>query len=328
MMRFRIVALSAVAAVSLASAVRAETCSLGLIASLDMTILRDGRFTVPASVNGTTVNLLVDTAGVFSNLSNARADALGLDKKPTGHEMYGAGGKITLFSVQVASFKLGVNEAKNFHFGVEPQAPSREGIDGELAPDVLSRFDVEIDVAHKKLNLFSQDHCPGKVVYWTKDGYADLPFILSGSATDIVRNNHIDFTMQLDGHDLQSVLDTGTTNSWLRMKSAIQVFGLDEDSPSMKRVSPDGAAEPVYQTTFKSLSAGGVSDTNPSVYVVADNEEKAFRMAHSEKSRDDPIYGARFELEPLIVGMNVISKLHLFIAYKEHKIYVTSADAH
>jgi len=327
-MNFRIVALSALAAILLAVPARAENCSLGLIASLDMTILPDGRFTVPASVNGTTLNLLVDTAGVFSELSNASVETLKLEKKPTGHEMYGVGGKITLFSVQVASFKLGINDAKNFHFGVVPQASSQDGVDGKLAPDVLSRFDVEIDAAHKKLNLFSQDHCAGKVVYWTKDGYADLPFILSGSAADIVRNNHIDLTMQLDGHDLRAVLDTGSANSWLRMKSAIQVFGLDENSPGMKRVSPDDAAYPVYQTTFKSMSAGGVSDTNPNVFVVEDNAEKAFRMAHSEKSRDDPVYGVRFDLEPLIVGMNVISKLHLYIAYQEHKIYVTAADAH
>ena len=327
-MRFRIVALSALAAASLAGPVRADTCSLGLIASLDMTILPDGRFTVPASVNGTTVNLLVDTAGVFSELSNARVDSLKLEKKPTGQEVYGAGGKITIFSVQAASFKLGINDAKNFHFGVVPKAASQDGVDGTLAPDVLSHFDVEIDATHKKLNLFSQDHCPGKVVYWTRDGYADLPFNLSGSAADIVRNNHIDLTMQLDGHDLRAVLDTGSEYSWLRMKSAIQVFGLDENSPSMKRVSSSDAANPVYQTTFKSMSAGGVSDTNPTVFVVEDNAEKAFRMAHSEKSRDDPIYGVQFDLEPLIVGMNVISKLHLYIAYKERKIYVTAPDAH
>ncbi len=51
-------------------------------------------------------------------------------------------------------------------------------------------------------------------------------------------------------------------------------------------------------------------------------------MAHSEKSRDDPVYGAHVSLEQLTLGMNVISKLHIYVAYKEHKVYVTAADAH
>ncbi|MBV9692184.1 MAG: hypothetical protein JO261_00650 [Alphaproteobacteria bacterium] len=56
--------------------------------------------------------------------------------------------------------------------------------------------------------------------------------------------------------------------------------------------------------------------------------EQAYRMSHSEKSRDDPIYGDNFRPEEFILGMNVLSKLHVYIAYKERKIYITPVDQH
>ncbi len=38
---------------------------------------------------------------------------------------------------------------------------------GVIGTDLLGKFDVDLDIAHKKLNLFSPDHCKGQVVYWT-----------------------------------------------------------------------------------------------------------------------------------------------------------------
>jgi predicted aspartyl protease len=308
---------------------QAETCSLAQMASLDMTILPDGRFTVPVTVNGKTLQFMVDTAGVFSKLSNATVDELKLERKATGGTMYGVGGKLPVESVKVDSFAIGRNEAKNFHFIVDrPRQDAESKIEGVLASDMLTLFDVEIDSAHKKFNLFSQDHCPGKVVYWTHDAYADIPFHLSGDNLHTVRDNHIDLTTQLDGHDISTDLDTGSSMTWLRMKSANLIFGLDETSPGMERLSPhDETSLPVYKKHFGAISMGGLDDKDPNMVIIADNEEQAFRMEHSEKSRDDPIYGANFVVEDLTLGMSVISKMHVYIAYKEHKIYVTAADA-
>jgi hypothetical protein len=198
--------------------------------------------------------------------------------------------------------------------------------DGVLAGDLLMLFDVEFDFAKRKLNLFSQDHCPGKVVYWTQTGYAEIPFHLANGP--ISTNDHIDFNMTLDGHELSTDLDTGSSWTWLRRKAASRVFGLEDTSPGMQRDprSPDDS--PLFVKKFGLLELGGVAVKNPDIQIVTDHADDAFRMAHSEKSRDDPVYGARFSLEDLTLGMNVISKLHLYIAYKEHKIFVTAADAH
>jgi hypothetical protein len=335
MKSFRIFAFAALVGVSLTATASAENCSLGLMAALDITMMPDGRFAVPVSINGTTHEFMVDTSGVFSALAEESAHKLGLKEIETPMELYGVKGKEHIYSVNIDSFKVGNVEAKHFHLVVSrggkqgsQQDPPQDAmvVDGFLAPDFLNLFDVELDFAAKKMNLFSQDHCPGKVVYWTQGGHVELPFHYTAGTINAVP--HINFQMTLDGHDISTDLDTGSANSWLRSKAALQMFDVDEKSPGVARSPLNSDAVPTFRKQFALLSLGGLTVQNPQVDIIPDQEEASFRMEHSEKSRDDPIYGANFNPEDFTLGMNVISKLHLYIAYKKHKIYITAADAH
>jgi predicted aspartyl protease len=298
------------------------------MASLDMTPAGEGVVSVPVSINGTMHKFLVDTAGMYSQIASDAAQKIGLKEAGQGPELYGAGGKIHLGIATADSFKIGNNEAKNFHLGIRhvQQGTSSAGasFDGFLAPDMLSLFDVELDFAKKKMNLFSQDHCPGKVVYWTQSGYAVLPFRFATGQSE----SHITLDMTLDGHEMRTDFDTGSSDSTMRKKAAVQIFGLDENSPGVTK-SPNATAEfPVLRKQFGSLTFGGLAVQNPIIDILPSTEEDSYRMEHSEKSRDDPIYGSNLVTENLTLGMNVIGKLHVFIAYKEHKVYITDAGAH
>ena len=323
---------SALAAAALAlslSAARADTpaCSLGLMASLDMSALADGRFTVPVSINGSQHQFLVETAGVFSKIAPDLATKLALPQTPTRAEVYGAKGLLHMNSAEVNSFKIGANEMKRFHLAATTgDSDLTDGIEGTLAPDLLILFDVELDFAKNKMNLFSQDHCPGKVVYWTQGGYATLPFrMMSGPAT---LDHHIEFTTTLDGHDLSTVLDTSSSTTWLRHKPAVEFFSFDEKAPDVALDPQQRADLPVYKKHFQALHLGGIDAPNPTIDVMPDEYEASFRQQHSEKSRDDPIYGGSLATTDLTVGVDVLRKLHVYIAYKEHKVYATAADAH
>jgi hypothetical protein len=311
--------------VALAACAHAQTCSLAQMASLDMTIGKQGLPMAPVTINGTSYSFMVDTAGVFSKISEGLAQKLELKQSQTNQELYSVKGMMRANSVDIASLKLGGNEAKHFHLMVGDPSNMPDGSDGVLAGDLLTLFDVEFDFARGKLNLFSQDHCPGKVVYWTQAGYAEIPFHFANGP--IRTNDHISFYMTLDGHDLSTEFDTGSSWTWLRHKSASQVFGLEDTSPGRRRVESKDDF-PVFAKQFALLQLGGVSVRNPEIQIIADHFEDAFRMEHSEKSRDDPIYGSRVSLEQLTLGMNVVSKLHTYFAYKEHKLYATEADAH
>ncbi|MBV8976285.1 MAG: aspartyl protease family protein [Alphaproteobacteria bacterium] len=335
-MQFRTWAAAAALAIVLGEGLHAETCNLGLMASLDMTMLPDGRFAVPVSLNGKSFEFLVDTGGVYTATHDQIAKALNLEEVPVHGDIYGSAGKISMAAANIASLKLGQVELKDFHIAIEkvlspvgdkaPPSPEADRIAGFLAPDLLSLFDVELDFASKKMNLFSQDHCAGKVVYWTQGGHAELPFRFMNGR--IGGDPHIDLDMTLDGHTVETMLDTGSAGSWLMKKPAVQIFALDEHSPGV--VASPYAAEgfPAFRKQFGSLSFGGLAVQNPLVDILPPLMEQAYRMSHSEKSRDDPIYGDNFRPEEFILGMNVLSKLHVYIAYKERKIYITPVDQH
>jgi predicted aspartyl protease len=335
-MRIDRVALLAMALSAAGPVAQAQTCGLMQMGSLDITQLSDNRIVVPGKVNGTTLSFRVDTGGVFSELSDDAVTRLDLGRTQTSKELYSVRGAMHAFSAKADSFMLGQNEAKNFHFLVDaprPDAAPKPGdqaaapvnparIDGLIAPDFLSVFDVEFDFAHEKMNLFSQDHCPGKVVYWTKD-YATLPFqpVVNG-------NTHISFDMTLDGQRLRTVLDTGAMQTVLHYRAAGLHFGLSESSPDMEKLPTAMDGLPSFRRHFEALSFGGLAVKDPSIVILQDKMEDAYRMQHSEKSRDDPVYGSQWEGPELILGMNVLRKLRIYIAYKEHTLYITDADAH
>lgn len=327
-MRFaKILILAGLVAAATSVGARAQTCGLGLMASLDMTVMPNGLVTVPVSINGTTHRFVVDTAGIFSKIASSVAQSLGLKEVETGTELYSPKGRVKLAAADIASLKIGANEAKHFHLAVTDEASNpASGVDGVLAADLLQVFDVEFDFAAKKMNFFSQDHCPGKVVYWTKAAYAELPFHMTSGP--LAANDHIQLTTTLDGQDLITDLDTGSSTTWLRRKAAIRSFALDENSPGMTLAPYKENGLPVYRKKFGVLRLAGVDVRDPTIDVIDDQFDAAFRMAHSEKSRDDPVYGSSLEMEPFTLGMDVLSKLHLYIAYKEHKVYATAADAH
>jgi len=318
---------AAVLALSL-SAAQADTpsCSLGLMASLDMTAMPDGRFTVPVSINGAVHPFMVQTGGVFSQVAPRVANALALPQTPTRADVYGVNGKVHMNSAEVDSLKIGAIEAKRFHLAVAGTDAGYQGYDGTLDPDVLIQFDLELDFANSKVNLFSQDHCPGKVVYWTKGAYVTLPFrMISGPATV---NHHIVFTTTLDGHDLSTDLDTSAPTTVLFHRPAVEYFGFDEKSPDVTLAPDKIDGLPVYRKRFGTLHLAGIDAPNPIIDVIPDQEMAGFHQEHSEKSRDDPIYGNMIEPSALYLGTDVLRKLHVYIAYKEHKVYATAADAH
>ena len=66
---------------------------------------------------------------------------------------------------------------------------------------------------------------------------------------------------------------------------------------------------------------------NPLIGVMRDNMRQAYNKNNASKTDLDPIYGVSFRAVPLVIGMNVLSKLHLYVAYGENTLYVTAADA-
>jgi hypothetical protein len=176
-------------------------------------------------------------------------------------------------------------------------------LNGTLAPDVLQQFDVDFDFAASKLNLFSKEHCPGKVVYWTRAPVAAIP-------VDLDMWGHLKLPVELDGKKIEAALDTGSSRSFLSLQTAEHKFDFSDDDVRLKPAAPDSSEKPhVYTFPFKTLKLEGVTVKNPDIVLVSDHDSKIGGS------------GPR-----LILGMGILRQLHIYIAYKEEKLYVTGAS--
>jgi len=296
--------LVALCALAPAGALADENCSLLRIASVDMTFAGSGRPVVPMSANGQKLNMLVDTGGFLTLLHQSGVTRLGLNSLPMNPDLRGRmfGGQVIDHYTVAQQVDLGGLKAQNFRFAIMQAGESE--IDGTIGPDILSQYDVEFDFANAKLNLFSRNHCPGKVVYWTRDPYSDIDMRFD-------EVTHLFVPVDLDGHHMQALIDTGSYRSVMSLETAESMFSIPASRADLKVAE---GARPTHRSyPFKTLTLQGVSVTAPDIVLVPDEESHVMRYGGAPK---------------LILGMGILRQLHLYIAYREKKLYVTPASAH
>jgi hypothetical protein len=88
------------------------------------------------------------------------------------------------------------------------------------------------------------------------------------------------------------------------------MFRVDPPSSQARPTEVKDTFADAFTHTFKSLSMDGVAMNNPQLIILPD--EHSSQLGH---------YGK------MLLGMKQLSHLHLYIAYKEQILYVTSAEA-
>jgi predicted aspartyl protease len=282
-----------------------EDCKLVPMAQLPMT-LKAGHVTILASANGKHLTLGIDTGGYGSSLTQAGVDQLGLPYSarlgaviPAIGGMWISEGNVHLNNLRIGDLKLD---------GVYiPEMVAFPGVDGLIGPDILGHYDAEFDFGGKTFSLFKPHPCSDHAVYWTSS-YTVIPFTLT-------RSGHVRVPVILDGQNTDAILDTGAGISVLSMRDANSMFGLAANSPNVEATGPVSGTpwrRPVnaYTYTFKTLTMDGVTIHTP---------------------RIELIDGRNFlgnDYATLVLGNDVLSRFHLYIAYREKKLYVTDAQAH
>lgn len=307
----------------LATGAHAQSCNLQRLASFDISPQPDGLATIPVTVEGKRENFLVDTGGYFSTISSPLAKSLDLTVQPLNRniEIYAADGAMLDHYVNVHPLIIGGARFGDVHLMLDPvRGVARpNGFQGTLAEDLLGRLDLDFDFGAHKLNLFSQKHCKGRVVYWAP-AYAVVPFTLD--------DNHINLAVTLDGKTFTASLDTGSSFTLLSASAANRAFGLRPHSPGMKPTGETGPNALVpYRYRFKSLSLNGVAVRNPDIGIMLDKAAESFWKHHTDKPAHNVATGYSFQPDPVILGMDVLRQLHIYIAYGEQKLYVTAASA-
>ena len=332
----RIILGAALVTLALASPALAQDCGpLVLIGALPLT--PDGqRVLVPATINGQPEKMLFSTAGGVTTINQKTVEALKLDTIHTGARLLDAGGNASEQYVGV-DFKLGDLENKDLQFLItpDPEAGNNDDSAGILATDILSHYDVELDLSENKLNLFSQKHCDGHVVYWHPAAVAVMPITLEkprgvtiqGHLKPIPRRDvHVWVDVMLDGKPFKAAINTGTARSTISAKAAKYILDVSADSPgAVKMETFNGGSGPQpFGYAFKTLTFDSVTVTNPHMVVVPDligskdpdntiNTDSRVRRQYDDLGPD------------ITIGMDVLKKLRTYIAFGERKLYVTPA---
>jgi hypothetical protein len=278
----------------------------------------DNRDVVPFTINGVEKHFLFDTGGSLTQISETAARALNLIVQPGNIELTDVRGHTSRSMAAIAQFQLGLQGGAHGIFPATPNldAAHPDPFDGILALDYLQNFDVEMDFGNDLLKTFYADHCPGHVLYW-RGPVAIIPFT--------VENRQIYVSVLLDGHEVKGLIDSGTAQTSLRNDIARAQYGLTlgaADTPADGVLNGDAGLK-TYSHAFGELSFGDIAVRHPKITIipnVAGTTSDKWRQTRKLFQVDIP------SAPQLIIGMDVLRRLRLYMAFGESKLYVSPAS--
>lgn len=325
-----------------ASHTDAAVCSVTKLTSFDAQ-LSSGRIVVDAMIEGQPVKAMLDTGLPFNMISKALAEKLKLSTvsiegpyvpgniswlaknmaipslPPESVTMMDAAGGTPTRLATVRQVAFGEIKTENTPFYVMGEA-SKEAPwpDVIFGATFLETYDLELDLAHGKVNIFFPEHCPGSVVYWT-NRFGVVPI-------KIMTDGHITVPVTVNGTETHAILDTGAPLSLISKLLAADSLGIDpvKDGDALEYVTePSGARLPVYTHTFDSLIVGDAHFSRTPMGIAPDRLNSATKdMVHFPQRA---IYYPTVINTPVTLGMNHIQKLRLYFAFHDNLLYFTSA---
>jgi hypothetical protein len=337
-------------AISATPALSRDCGPLKEVASLDITPVSGASLMVaPLLIDGRSMHLLLDTGAGASSLTSSAAAKLDLRARDSGNvHLLDAEGHAVHRYYLADSLTISALTAHNIPFMQASGADDMPQLDGTFGPDLMLRYDVEMDFAAGKLTYFSQDHCFGHIVHWPAQNVAQVPISIVSRAKDYpapmgkadagffltvtggapILGTDIRVAVTLDGHVFTANIDTGAQVSSINSAAARRYYEISANEPgapsggeATPAASADATAHEIESVTvtglrathrFHALTFGGVTVIDP-LFVLRREPADAGRVG--AQRRPD-----------ITIGMNVLRALHLYFAFKERVLYVSAAD--
>jgi predicted aspartyl protease len=297
----------------------AQDCKLKLVNTIPIKMMaRGSRPIVTLTLNGVEKPFLLDTGGAATQVSPATVQELKLPTRAWNGKMMDLYGNVSNHFARVDTLILGQASDRNTDLPILTSTFSGNGLfAGLLAADYMASYDVELDFGGGKMNFFSKDHCEGKVVYWNAPGVAVVPMLF--------RDHHINIPVMLNGKPFKAMVDTGAPGVTLLAPEAKRVFDITKDSPGS--ITSDSGPEPRrFEYIFDSLSFEGINVGKPRVGIIPDLVGKNDRNNHLVTgTRLQRVNDRDSSQATMLIGMSILSKLRIFIAFSENKLYITPA---
>jgi len=300
-------------------AARADDCGpLKQLNTVDL-VAGPNRALVPVSINGIPKLFLLDTGGDVSQINGEVADELKLVQHDANVKLLDMYGHASSKMVRIEKFTIGRQNGEYINMAIDPDPNFGVGTRyvGIFAPDLMGNYDVEIDFGTYKMNYFSSDHCEGHVVYWPHAALAVTPMTF--------HRRHIRLSVKVDGKDLMAEIDTGATNTTMMAGAAKRLFDIVPETPGNVPLNSQGMAA-AFGRIFSTLDFEGVAVKNPHIIIVPDligtkDPNNGMRTDTRAKMVDDIEDRA-----DMLIGMDVLKKLRLYIAFGENKLYISEAS--
>ncbi len=208
----------------------AAGCEPTAIARLPIEV-RGQLLTVPVSINGREIRLIVDSGAERTSISETAAGRLHLPRDMSRiRSSTGLGGTIVSADAVVSNFTLGnvrlppIERVAVGKFGFDNDAVPLA--DGLLGADILLAFDLDIDVPGKALTIYRVRRCLNNQPPWQE------PFVAIDGVTQ--KKDRLLIPFQLDGMRGQAILDTGASATTIGVQMANRV-GLTEEKMALDR---------------------------------------------------------------------------------------------
>ncbi len=191
-------------------------CAPHRVAELPITLWQNKLF-VPVNINGAPRMMFVDTGAAITTLAADTAAALNLprDYDHTA-DAFGVGGiENHLYLVHTRSLTVGgITFTARTYPVAEFPPPAPEGVRaaGLVGADILSHYDLDIDIPHRRLGLWDASGCNTVTPDWTGP--------TGTAALEIAPSHHIGVPVRLDGVALTLMLDTGSPELLLSTRAA------------------------------------------------------------------------------------------------------------
>jgi predicted aspartyl protease len=196
----------------------AQDCRLERIAAMPVET-RQNFILVSATLDGQPTTFMVDTGAEATLLTPAALARLGLATDPShSTTIRGLAGSVRYPAAKVGRFSLEGAVLRDRVLSIGPlPTPVLNGrpVDGLLGVDILSAFDIDMNVPDREMTLYAASHCAGSFVPWNVP-YASVPVKRS-------QRGRLFLPVRVDGHELSAFVDTGARITVMTTEAAARV---------------------------------------------------------------------------------------------------------
>lgn len=187
--------------------------------------------TIAGSVNGKPARILMDTGAQVSALMQRYAEKFDMRLEPTGSWVSGIGGDARLYNTHIDDMTVGPTRSGRTSIRVIGAVAEPPPFDAIIGAPFLMQADLEMNLAEREIKFFRPQDCKESfLAYWTGLPVAVIPY-----SRDFHGNANPHFTIELNGHQLDAMIDSGADTTVIELDAAKRA-GLKLDAPDVKKL--------------------------------------------------------------------------------------------